>query len=426
MGLAIRFGRWRILAMLLTQGGIAIATGIGFASLLAVFEDSMGGESEAVGISLSPAVLISIGIGSLILASAFDFVGTTLSFRLRWRIQNGLRDEIFNRVRNRGTLQLSGFIRPDSTIGVASAVGIGAAHTGWLTQLLLNGLLPLGTACFLSIVVSFRAPVLLLALAVMTILTIPLVWIQVRRVSAAASTFLDSASEMSRESRAIAVDAIESPISKSASTDAIDRFQAARFQRMQGVQWLRLGTGILLAFAVGASVLGLRYLPMKSAELVIFIALLREAFSGIAGVARASGAAARIQPKAEALRQTMRPTAISGCPRPSMASIAVHGLVPPDWLARVAAVGIWSGGRPAGGVEIDENDGVRARFSKTDKWIEVWGCGRVLEDPADVHLVIRRDGSVVVWNPDQESSPLVGLEDEESAEDEAFLEDGPL
>ena len=56
-----------------------------------------------------------------------------------------------------------------ATIGVASAVGIGAAHTGWLTQLLLNGLLPLGTACFLSIVVSFRAPVLLLALAVMTL-----------------------------------------------------------------------------------------------------------------------------------------------------------------------------------------------------------------------------------------------------------------
>ena len=195
---------------------------------------------------------------------------------------------------------------------------------------------------------------------------------------------------------------------------------------MQGVQWLRLGTGILLAFAVGASVLGLRYIPTETAELVVFIALLREAFSGVAGVARASGGAARIQPKAESLRQSLKPPAVVECPLPGTQSIVVHGLVPPDWLARVAAVGDWCGGRPSGGVEIDEQDRVRVRFAESDRWIDVAACGRVVKDPADVHLVIRRDGSVVVWNPDQESCPLMGLEDEESAEDEEFLEDGPL
>ena len=147
---------------------------------------------------------------------------------------------------------------------------------------------------------------------------IPLVWLQVKRVSSAAEHFLTSASEKTKALRRASQDAIDGIETERESMGGLEAYEQARRARMTGVQWLRLGTGVLVGIAIGGCVLLLRERPLELTELAILIALLRAALIGIVGVARASGNAARVQPKAEQLRRTLDPAARSaGGGRPS-------------------------------------------------------------------------------------------------------------
>jgi len=399
--------------MLFSQAGVAVGTGAGFALLLAALQP---GEQ-----AMSPVSLVVFGSACLVVAALLDFVGMTTSFAIRWRIQSRLRDEVIDRARDHRGMLLPLPLRPNSVIGVASAAGIGAAHTGWMTQLLLNGLMPLLVAFALAIAISLRAPLVLLAMFCLLAAIIPLVWLQVKRVSSAAEHFLTSASEKTKALRRASQDAIDGIETERESMGGLEAYEQARRARMTGVQWLRLGTGVLVGIAIGGCVLLLRERPLELTELAILIALLRAALIGIVGVARASGNAARVQPKAEQLRRTLDPAPALAEAADGVDSITVHGVEPPDWLACIAAVAHHLGGFPSAGIQVEE-DGLRVRTASDARWISVRADDRKgNEQHSDLHLAITPAGEVQAWDPRGEIPWPSGKTD-----DGAFIESDDL
>ncbi|MCH2162602.1 MAG: hypothetical protein MK085_12115, partial [Phycisphaerales bacterium] len=197
----------------------------------------------------------------------------------------------------------------------------------------------------------------------------------------------------------------------------------ARRARMTGVQWLRLGTGVLLAVSIGGCVLLLRDRPLELAELAILIALLRAALVGVVGVARAAGNAARVQPKAELLRRTLNPQPASSDAASGIGSMTVHGVEPPDWLSRVSAVAHHFGGFPLGGVEV-EDESLRIRTVSDSDWIDVRAAGpRAEAEPSDLHLAITPAGQVQVWDPRGDIPWPSGKTTDEAAIESDELED---
>jgi ABC-type multidrug transport system fused ATPase/permease subunit len=373
--------------------------------------------------------LVPAGVALLAIGAIFSYFSVRWSFALRWRVQAAVRTDVIDRARAGRPLALQPPLRARSTISLVGAAGADAAHTGWFVQLVVNGLVPSVTASVLVVAVGWRAPLLLIPIVVMIGFIIPLLMLQLRNVTRAAGRIVDSTGDMGRSIRELATAAIGRSEPDAESADLIRGYEDARFRRMNGVQSIRLWTGVLVAMTIGASVLGFGVASIGPAEAIAYVALLREGLSAIAGVARAAGGAARIQPRVERLRRVLDPPdgEFPGGPLPSL--VDVHGLVPPDRVALMASICVWMGGRPA--TVFEDVDGGQIRFGWSDGTtclVRPRGRSLVLdaEDPRpDLRLAIDRQGSVVVWNDEVGSSPDFGeLDATASAELDDDEDDG--
>lgn len=400
---AWRHGRGLVMGMLVFQIGTGGVTGLGVAAMLAALR------SDELPLGLPGWAIVAGGTVMLGLAAVFRYLTTTMSFRLRWRLQGRLGDEVLTRVRDGEALVLQRPFRPSSAAAIASVAGGDAAHAAWFTQLLLNGLIPTFTASALMIAVATRNAWLLLPIVGMVVATLPLLWSQVHRVSRAAADFIDAGPNRSRGLRVLAQSAMDGVATRHGVADDIERFERARRDRMFGVQRLRLGTGFLVSVTVGGSVLVLSGVTATPTETVAYVAMLREALAAFAGVAAAAGSAARIQPRAERLRRLLEPASPPGLPADLPDEVVVHGLVRPDALAMCGAICERFGGNVVGGYRSVEGDSIAITWTDgRESVVRPWDrTPWTVEDGGepDLHLAITGLGTIVAWDPATDPVP---------------------
>lgn len=407
-----RYGRWPLLLMVFAQFLVGIFTGVGIAAMLAAL-----GEPD-LPFEVTPLILVLAGTGALLIAASSRYVTTTVNFRLRWRIQARLAELVLERLRSGPPLALQPPLRATSVASLAAAAGGDAAHAAWFSQLLLNGLVPSVTAAILTVVVGVRNPWLLMPIAGLVLALIPLLWVQSRRVSRAASDFYDAGPERSKGMRAIVRATLEGSGTDAEVHASVERFESARMARMLGVQRLQFGTGVLVAVAIGGSVLALVGATASAGETVVYVAMLREGLAAFAGVAAAAGSAARLQPRSERLRRILEPRPVRLREMPG--SVVVHGVVRPDPPAMCSTLVEWFGGDVVASFETVDDEGTMTIRWKQGGTATVrgwdrkpWRAGENRESA--LHLAITAGGEVISWEPSEGAAPDLGTASEISA-----------